>query len=317
MQLLLDKSKQYLLAFSGGPDSLAVFYLLVDGGYMFKCIHVNHGLSDNAERWQAFCQDVAKKHGIECVCASVSVDKTAASIEAEARKLRYQAISKVVAEYSIDHVLTGHHKDDNIETMLFNFFRGGELSTLDGMAESTVIFGISVKRPLLSFSRHDIEKYLKNNSITQWNVDESNFDSSYSRNFLRNDIIPKLREHFDGFDSSMVNFIERAGFYDEYKKEYVKSFFLGNDTNFYMLRDNYMSGKPSDVDLVLSIVYFGASQFSKVFLSRRQLIHLCKTIFTNKNCQSFSIKDKIICMIKYDSGFDSKILHFFNAKEDY
>jgi tRNA(Ile)-lysidine synthase TilS/MesJ len=239
------------------------------------------------------------------------VDKNASSIEQDAREKRYGVISKVFNDYGVwDAVLTGHHKNDNIETAFFNILRGGELSSMDGIKQTDTIFGFKIIRPALRFTRMELTEYLASIGCTNWNEDESNFDVAYSRNFLRHQIIPQLKTHFSGFDQSMLNFISRAQLANEYKQRFLDSFFEGNVTDFNTLYEYYNDTSSEGVvlqDIAISVVNFGATKMSKAFLTRAQLIDLCRRLFTikdgkTKKVNSFYVDKTFVCNRGYNNS---------------
>ena len=125
--LSLDRSKKYLLGLSGGADSVCLFHLLRDGGYDFSAAHINHGIrGEEADRDEAFCRELCKKHSIKLHLLRADVPAEAKaegeSLEEAARRVRYSFFEKVMREGSIDILLTAHNADDNAETLLLHSF---------------------------------------------------------------------------------------------------------------------------------------------------------------------------------------------------
>jgi tRNA(Ile)-lysidine synthetase-like protein len=281
----LDTTKNYLLAFSGGRDSLVLFNILKSRGIRFTCVHVNHGLSKNADKWQEFCVNYCKRHKTQLSCYRVDIDVNAASIEADARNKRYYVMSKMFETYGcFEALLTGHHKDDNIETILFNILRGGELTSMDGIGQSTELFGMKILRPMLSVTRNEIDAFLQIRGITEWNEDESNASSEFTRNFLRNEILPKLREKFNNVDNALSEFASKAKLANEYKEKWLTNIQPArNAADFYELYQMYHSSSDFETDCVTSIINRRLIQSQQVYLSRGQLSELCRLMFTIKH----------------------------------
>lgn len=196
LQLNLETGKKYLLAVSGGLDSMVMAHLFLHSANTFGVAHCNFGLrgaeSDDDEKLvEAWCQI----HGIPFFTRRFDTTVTAgelhASIQEAARLLRYQYFDELRLEHGYDLVATAHHRDDNAETMLFHFLRGTGIKGLCGIPERNG----QVVRPLLDFSREEIETYAMANAIRYRN-DSSNEKETYTRNKIRLSILPFLANTF-------------------------------------------------------------------------------------------------------------------------
>ena len=212
MDLLSDIEKQlkqtsaqgFLIALSGGLDSsvlLSLFAKLCQKQLhlqtlSLRAIHIHHGLSQNADNWVKHCQNLCDQFQIPLIIERVQVDKTN-GIEAGAREARYQAIKKHLQTQEM--LVTAHHLNDQTETFFLALKRGSGLQGLGAMQQQSVLFGMSILRPLLSFTRSQLEDYAQKEKLN-WITDESNEDNRYDRNFLRNEILPELRERWAHFD---------------------------------------------------------------------------------------------------------------------
>ena len=212
MDLLSDIEKQlkqtsaqgFLIALSGGLDSTVLLSLFAKlrqkQPYLqtlsLRAIHIHHGLSQNADNWVKHCQNLCDQFQISLVIERVEVDKTN-GIEAGAREARYQAIKKHLQTQEM--LVTAHHLNDQTETFFLALKRGSGLQGLGAMQQQSVLFGMSILRPLLGFTRSQLEDYAQKEKLN-WITDESNEDNRYDRNFLRNEILPELRERWAHFD---------------------------------------------------------------------------------------------------------------------
>lgn len=203
---LTAKSK-VILGLSGGVDSRVLLHLL--GHFQTKypqrsiiAVHIHHGLSKHADHWQASCQTWAMQEGITFDSCQVDVSPQGGeSLEQVARQARYQALERYID--ADDILITGQHLDDQAETFLLALKRGSGPKGLSSMAQ-TMPFGKGlIHRPLLNVSRHDIEAYATNNKLT-WVEDESNQDIRFDRNFLRQQIIPSIKQRWPSFASSVA-----------------------------------------------------------------------------------------------------------------
>ncbi|EKD47749.1 MAG: hypothetical protein ACD_65C00306G0001, partial [uncultured bacterium] len=148
--------------------------------------HLNHDLrgkdSDDDEN---FCKKIAKKYGLEIETEKIKL--TGSGIEEKARKARYEFLKKTRRKYNAKKILTAHHLNDNLETVLLNFIRGTGLNGITGIKEDRF------ERPLLNITKQEILNFLKKNKI-QYRTDKSNINNKFSRNFIRNEIIPELKK---------------------------------------------------------------------------------------------------------------------------
>ncbi|MCD5988120.1 tRNA lysidine(34) synthetase TilS [Pseudomonas sp. CDFA 553] len=195
----------WYVGFSGGLDSTVLLHLLVELAKRenlppLNAIHVHHGLQAVADAWPLHCQQVCDALGVPLRVISVQV-KPGASIEQAARDARYAAFSDLLAEDEV--LLTGQHQDDQAETLLFRLLRGAGVRGLAGMPVSRTLGQGHLLRPLLSFSREELEAYASKHRLL-WVEDPSNEDSHYSRNYLRSQVLPVVKSRWPQATASMA-----------------------------------------------------------------------------------------------------------------
>lgn len=198
------KDKKLLLAVSGGIDSMVLLDLFYKLRFDICVVHCNFQLrgtdSDGDEMLvKEICQDRYIPYFIEKFDTLEFAKENKLSIQLAARKLRYDWFQEIIS-LGFDYVLTAHHLDDNVETFLINFIRGTGLEGLTGIPAQNG----NIIRPLLPFSREEIENYANENKI-QWREDLSNASDKYFRNKLRHNIVPILKELNTGFLDSFQN----------------------------------------------------------------------------------------------------------------
>jgi len=199
----IKKNDCVILGLSGGPDSVFLLKMLtkLKEKTKFKIIaaHVNHLLRGRAsEMDEKFARDIAKKSGGEFEMIKKNVDKESKKakkgLEETGREIRYDFFKKLAKKHKASLIITAHHADDNLETIVMNFARGAHLKGLYGMEEIEKITNqTKLFRPLLSLTKNDIIEYLKLNKIP-YRQDKTNKDTKYTRNFIRHKIIPELKK---------------------------------------------------------------------------------------------------------------------------
>ncbi|REL27527.1 tRNA lysidine(34) synthetase TilS [Thalassotalea euphylliae] len=225
LRQLFSKYPDYpvIVAYSGGADSQVLLDLVcqtlteenqttnvevehkTSTRDLLVC-HIHHGLSANADSWQAFAERECERRGVALKVVKVKLaTESGESIEALARDARYQALTAASKKPAL--VLTGHHIDDQLETMLLALKRGSGVKGLGAMASESDLAQHKLCRPLISVSRSDIETYAANQHL-DWVTDESNADTRYDRNFLRNDIIPSIAARWPAFSQAAARSAE-------------------------------------------------------------------------------------------------------------
>lgn len=216
-----DTKKTFLVGFSGGADSTAALLFMLERmacGNRLIAVHFNHhlrGAESDLEAENAF-RFAAERH-IEFRLIDLHI-APGSNLEARARQARLEAWKALSSEYENAVVITGHHKDDCIENMFLRMGRGSNVSGLTGLGITSEVEGVKFFRPLIIYSRQEIEAFLLERGITSWAVDSSNLSCDYTRNILRNKILPELYQLFPGgrkaFCRTLDNLCEDAAFID-------------------------------------------------------------------------------------------------------
>lgn len=197
------KASSVMVALSGGADSVALFDLTArlceaEGGYFYAC-HVNHGIrGDEAIRDRDFCISLAKSTP---TCREIFVldtdvpaiaEESGESIESAARRVRYEFFEQVMRENEIPVLLTAHNADDNLETLIFNLVRGSGAKGMRGIPPVRMLdSGKLVVRPIIKMSKSEILDYCEERGLS-FVTDSTNFDTDYSRNLIRQEVVPLL-----------------------------------------------------------------------------------------------------------------------------
>jgi tRNA(Ile)-lysidine synthase len=187
---------RFLIAFSGGADSTALAHRMAvaNAGRALLCIHIDHQLDKESGRRAARAHDIARRIGLDCVIERVEV-LPSASPEAAARKARYQALARYVT--TGDTLLMAHHADDQVETVILRLLRGAGPTGLAGIPAVRRFAAGWLMRPLLERTRAEIQDYCRAHGL-DWIEDPTNRSLSADRNFLRLQILPRLRSRWPG-----------------------------------------------------------------------------------------------------------------------
>jgi tRNA(Ile)-lysidine synthase len=203
LALIPEETGRVYLAHQGGLDSSVLLHLLVSSQRPVPVIpwHVNHGLLDAAEQMEQFCLQQARRYGLEIRIDRLQLGDIDSNIEAEARQQRYRLFANGCRQG--DCVLTAHHADDQAETFLLNALRGSGSAGLRGIAARRELGSGLLLRPLLEYTREQLEDYANRNELS-WFNDPSNRDNRFDRNYLRNQVIPLIAARWPHFQASLA-----------------------------------------------------------------------------------------------------------------
>jgi len=221
----IPENSRVIIAYSGGVDSHVLLHAIALLRSEFPsinllAIYINHGLLSSADDWAKHCEKICKKLKIDFKKIKIHVDqKTGESLEAQARIARYEAFLNLMQKQ--DYLVTAHHQDDQAETCLLQFLRGAGPKGLAAMPE-IISFGKGcLIRPFLSISRQEILDYAKENKLS-WIEDDSNHDTKFTRNFLRYEIMPLLRQRWPSVCKTIMRVSQYSAEADQLLQEFAK-----------------------------------------------------------------------------------------------
>lgn len=217
LRRLIDapENQTYLLAVSGGADSMVLAYLfneLRDSGYKFQVAHINYKLrGEDSDLDQKVVEDFCRKNNIKFHSYEVSEKdkKPENSIQLWARELRYRFFREIQKKENLKFLATAHHLNDQMETFIMNLSKASGINGLSGIPANAN----NIVRPLLNVSKDEIYAFAKENNI-DFREDLSNKKNDYLRNKIRNEIVPKLAETNDNF---LENFKKSISFLNQVK----------------------------------------------------------------------------------------------------
>ena len=314
---------KYLLAVSGGIDSMVLLDLFLKNNINFSVASCNFQLrgkdSDNDLK---FVENICIENSINFYSEVLEVNKFSMmrkiSTQMAARELRYDFFKKILEKYKYSYVVTAHHLDDNIETIIFNFIKSTGYKGLVGIPFNKN----KILRPLINISKDEIEDYAISNNI-KWRLDKSNNLNKYSRNKIRNKVIPLLKEINPSLGKSLTESLKRIQklSYDikiridlfikkfvDFKNDYIhiKKDFVNNIEKYEILLFDFFQDYGFNYSQIENIIKSLKAKNQKKFISPDyQLIIERKSIFI--------ITKDFLIKTKYESKeIENIVLPFFN-----
>ncbi len=225
---LIEENDRILLAVSGGPDSTLLFHFFINflkkKKIEIKVAYIHHHLRKEAERELEFVKNLSLKYGIQFFSGDIEIDEKR-NIEKKLREKRYEKLYEIAEKTKCNKIATGHTLDDHIETFFINLFRGSGISGLCGIWAKSKVFPnseIYVIRPLLSIERKEILEYLENNKI-EYMIDITNFLPNFTRNKIRNEILPFLLKYKPSLKKNILRTTDILQAEEEFLKIYTEN----------------------------------------------------------------------------------------------
>lgn len=220
---LTTPDNTFIVGFSGGCDSLCLLDILVSlsQNYGFKVIalHLNHNWrGEESLQEEKNCKAYCEKMGVGCIIETL--EKSENKTESIARAARYAFFLKHAKQYAKCSIFTAHTRTDNAETLIYRIIKGTGIKGLQGILPERLLDEIPLYRPLLSFSRRNIEDYCNSKGLVP-NVDSSNFDVNYKRNFIRHKIMPLFEEINFNAEKSINSLAKMAISQNNIVEEYI------------------------------------------------------------------------------------------------
>ncbi len=230
--LNVKPNDKIMVALSGGSDSMCLLHLLYSQkeklNITLQAVNIDHSIrGEESKQDSLFVKNYCEKLGVPLKTFVVDAikfsEENGYSLEQGARVLRYQIFEKLLNEDENLLIATAHHKEDSVETILFNLFRGTGLKGITGIQQTTKII-----RPLINASKVEIIKYLTENNIP-YCTDSTNSDEKYSRNYIRKEILPLISDKFPNSINNIYNFSQIAKEEDDYLDTLASKIIINED----------------------------------------------------------------------------------------
>ncbi len=227
----------YWVAYSGGVDSHILLHVLVQlrqyYPFNLRAVHIHHGLNPNACDWQSHCESICRDLNVELMTHRLDLSSSQENIEARARDLRYQFFASLLQPG--DCLLTGHHQDDQAETVLLQLLRGAGPKGLSAMPASSILGKGCLLRPFLNISRDELLSYAREHQLN-WIDDDSNHNTRFSRNFFRQEIMPLLKQRWPSAAETITRSAKHCAETERLLEEFISLLF-----NVCLLENNALS----------------------------------------------------------------------------
>ncbi|MEG1494963.1 MAG: tRNA lysidine(34) synthetase TilS [Bacilli bacterium] len=273
---------------SGGPDSLTLLALLVELrkkiSYSLVCAHVNHNVRSVSAKEKIFVEEWCKQH--EVIFESMTIEAYGDdNFHNEARNIRYQFFEDLVNKYQAHYLMTAHHGDDLIETVLMRLTRGSTLKGYSGFSEVVQKNNYKLVRPLISFTKQEILDYAKKNKIP-FVTDKSNSKPKYTRNRYRKEILPFFKKEDPHVHEKFLKFSRLLEEYDEYIDLQTKKVFSKVYKDSILYIPNYLE---LDGLLQMRVIYeiLESVYQDDLMLINDSHVHLIQELICSKKSNSF------------------------------
>ena len=314
---LWNKEDKIAIALSGGVDSIVLFHLLVteykDSYKQLVVFHINHGLREEsyeeAEFVEKFVKDFDVKFYKEELNMSDLERDSHTSEEMLARELRYQAFNKMAKLEGVTKLLTAHHKNDQVENILMRLLTGRSIDHSLAICEEIEMAGLTIYRPLLNSLKAELEEYAKEKNLHYY-VDATNFDTDYTRNNIRHNIVPLLNDINSGSFDNLINF---TNYYQNINNN-LKKAILSNKDNYIFSRDEDKISLVKDKFLELNEeeMYFLlkdliTDELGVFDIKQKAIFDVVSSLKKNSGNKSYDLKNNLKIISQYETLYIHKI----------
>ena len=271
---LIKNGDRIVIGVSGGPDSICLLHVLnslkEELNFEIYVAHINHMIREEADEETEYVQSFCKKLNIECYIKRIDVIKIANNLkrgtEETGRQIRYEFFEEVLEKTSSNKIATAHNNNDKVETILMNVLRGSGVSGLKGIES---IRDEKYIRPLIEVSRDEIEKYCKENMLEP-RIDKSNSENIYTRNKIRNIVIPYIKKEFN---PNIIKTINRLSEVASEENEYLDKI-TRQEFNNLLIENN------KDKEIILDLKKFNSLE---LVIKRRVILYTVSRLLNSTN----------------------------------
>ena len=317
INILWQKTDKIALGLSGGVDSIVLFHLLVtkykESYKELVVFHINHGLRKQSYEEAEFVENFVKNYNVKFYKKELNMNDLVrdshTSEEMLARKLRYEAFEEMSSLEGGVKLITAHHKNDQVENILMRLFSGRSMDYNLMIEEKATIGMLEVYRPLLDILKADLEQYAEENGLTYY-VDSTNFDTDYTRNNIRHNIVPLLNDVNSASFDNLINF---SSYYQnintelkhkvlEAKNDYVISL---EEDKVELDKNKLLKNTKEEIYFLLRDIL--ANNFGIFDVKQRALFIIIEDLKNRNNNKSYDLKNNLKIISEYNSIYVHKI----------
>ena len=314
---LWNKEDKIAIALSGGVDSIVLFHLLVteykDSYKELVVFHINHGLREEsyeeAEFVEKFVKDFDVKFYKEELNMSDLERDSHTSEEMLARELRYQAFNKMAKLEGVTKLLTAHHKNDQVENILMRLLTGRSIDHSLAICEEIEMAGLTIYRPLLNSLKAELEEYAKEKNLHYY-VDATNFDTDYTRNNIRHNIVPLLNDINSGSFDNLINF---ANYYQNINNNLKKAIlsnkdnyiFSRNEDKISLVKDKFLELNEEEMYFLLKDLI--TDELGVFDVKQKAIFDVISSLKKNTGNKSYDLKNNLKIISQYETLYIHKI----------
>lgn len=293
---LIQSGDSIVIGLSGGPDSICLLHILnelkQELNFKIYVAHINHMIRKEADEETEYVKEFCKNIGVECFVKKINVVKIAKEskmgTEEAGRKIRYNFFEEVLKNTNSNKIATAHNNNDKVETIIMNILRGSGISGLKGLdpiRENKFI------KPLIEVSREEIETYCEENKLNP-KIDKSNSENIYTRNKVRNTVIPYIKKEFNPNILKTINRLsEVATEEDDYLNKVTESTFNKICIEKQQYIETHTSHLPPHTSIILDLKKFNNLE---LVIKRRLILYTINELLgTTEGIEKINIDDTI------------------------
>lgn len=293
---LIEENDSVIIGVSGGPDSICLLHILnelkQELNFKIYVAHINHMIRKEADEETEYVKEFCKNIGVECFVKKINVVKIAKEskmgTEEAGRKIRYNFFEEVLKNTNSNKIATAHNNNDKVETIIMNILRGSGISGLKGLdpiRENKFI------KPLIEVSREEIETYCEENKLNP-KIDKSNSENIYTRNKVRNTVIPYIKKEFNPNILKTINRLsEVATEEDDYLNKVTESTFNKICIEKQQYIETHTSHLPPHTSIILDLKKFNNLE---LVIKRRLILYTINELLgTTEGIEKVNIDDII------------------------
>lgn len=324
INILWQKTDKIALGLSGGVDSIVLFHLLVtkykESYKELVVFHINHGLREPSYEEAEFVENFVKNYNVKFYKKELNMNELArdshTSEEMLARKLRYEAFEEMSSLEGGVKLITAHHKNDQVENILMRLLSGRSMDYNLMIEEQTTIGELEVYRPLLSVLKAELEQYADENNLKYY-VDSTNFDTDYTRNNIRHNIVPLLKDVNAASFDNLINF---SSYYQNVNTE-LRNKVLENKADYVIFeaegkvalnKEKLLKNTKEEIYFLLRDIL--ANNFSIFDVKQRALFAIIEDLKSRNNNKSYDLKNNLKIISEYNSIYIHKIKKCYNDR---